>query len=101
MKRGISITLGLAAYVLPALWLWWQYQHVEVRPGGGCGLWLLFAYFWGAALAVLLSGTSVWLGVVGWRRLERPRPFSRLVELAAFALPGVAGVAMIGLIVCG
>ena len=100
MKRRISITLGLAGYVFPALWLGWQYKQAEAGADG-CGLWLLFAYFWGAALAVLLSGASVWLGVVGWRRLEKPRPFSRLAELAAFALPGVAGVAMIGLIVCG
>jgi hypothetical protein len=100
MKRRISIALGFAGYVLPSLWLWWQYQQAEVRPSG-CGLWLLFAYFWGAVLAVLFSGASVWLGVVGWRKLEKPRPFSRFAELAAFALPGVAGVAMIGLIICG
>jgi hypothetical protein len=100
MKHRISIALGLAAYVLPGLWLWWQYQQADARPGA-CGLWLLFAYFWSALLAVLLSGASVWVGVVGWRRLEKPRPFSRLAEVAAFALPGVAGVAMIGLIICG
>jgi len=100
MHHRISIALGLAGYVLPGLWLWLQYQQAEVRPGG-CGLWLLFAYFWGAVLAVLLSGASVWLGVVGWRKLDRPRLFSRLAELGAFALPGVAGVAMIGLIICG
>ncbi len=100
MKRRISITLGLAGYVFPGLWLSWQYEQAEITPGG-CGLWLLFAYFWGAVLAVLLSGASTWLGVVGWRGLERPRPFSRLAELAAFALPGVAGVTMIGLIICG
>ncbi len=100
MKHRISIGLGIAGYVLPGLWLRWQYQQAEVRPGG-CGLWVLFAYFWGAVLAVLLSGSSVWLGVVGWRKLEKPRPFARLAELAAFALPGVAGVTMIGLIICG
>jgi len=98
MRRRISLILGLGGYLFPALWLWWQYEQAPAGPG--CGLWVLFAYFWGAVLAVLLSGTSTCLGVLAWRNFVEPRPLARVIEIAVYTLPGVVGLAIIGLIFC-
>jgi hypothetical protein len=99
MRRQISIILGLAAYLAPALWLWWQYRQAGAMPAT-CGLWQLFAFFWGAVLAMLLSGASMWHAIAAWRGLPKPRPLSRLAEIAACLLPGVAGLTMIWLLIC-
>ncbi len=97
MQRRLSVVFAAAGYVLPLLWLRLQYQQAPSQPGG-CGLWVIFAYFWGAVLAILLSGTGTSLAVVAWRGLQKPRPWVRSVELAGIALPAAAGAGMICLI---
>jgi len=98
MQRRISIVLAASAYSLPVLWLQWQYHEMESSRPNGCGLWQLSAIFWGAIVAVVLSGTGTSIGVIAWRHLQQPRPGFRTAELVGIALPAAAGAGMISLI---
>jgi hypothetical protein len=97
MLRYISISFGVATYLLPALWLW-QQEHQMRADGVHCGMPFVAAIFWSATSAVVLSGTATSCGVVSWRHLQKPRSWFRTAELAGIALPAIAGLALIGLI---
>jgi formate/nitrite transporter FocA (FNT family) len=90
MRRG-AIILAIASVALPFPWAYVSttamYDEAEAKGVYVCGLPALAAFLLAAFACVLMSLTAFVLGVVAYRRLPRPRPLRRLVEIGAIALP--------------
>ncbi|WP_090443365.1 hypothetical protein [Duganella sp. CF458] len=88
------------AYFFYQNWLFSQWAQEQAGNGGfvcGTGIVLLLSFC--AAVTAAFSGTAVLLGLIGYRRMAKPRPGKRLLEIAAIAcatpLAFVAGIILI------
>lgn len=94
MLRCLSFLFAAAAYSVPPLWLQQQHRQMDADRVG-CAFPFISAMFWSAALAVMLSGVAVGLGVFSWCPLKKPRTWLLTLEVAVLALPAVAGIQFI------
>lgn len=101
--RHLSWLLGLCSVALPAALFAYYLQAFSNASAAAtdryiCGMPLLGALMFCLALAMALSLAALAMALTGYLRLERPRPPTRLLEVAAnggvsIALPVVACVA--------
>lgn len=91
--RRASIILAIASLVVPFAWAYVATTafYREASAGGRyvCGLPALANFLLASVVCVLTSAAAFIVGFVAYRRLPRPRPTLRLMEVAALALPSL------------
>lgn len=91
--RRASIILAIASLVVPFAWAYVATTafYREASAGGRyvCGLPALANFLLASVVCLLTSAAAFIVGFVAYRRLPRPRPALRLMEVAALALPSL------------
>ncbi|WP_267221982.1 hypothetical protein [Dyella silvae] len=105
MKRKLSLLLTIIAWIVVPL-LAYLRGEAEAREllahGNACGMPILGLYMAALFLSGLISAVALVLGVLAYRKLARPRPMVRVLELAVVGLPLLlALVVVVGLVVTG
>ena len=95
--RLLSIVFGLAAYAISAIWSGWLI-HLKAPDVFRLGLAEIEVFIASFIYGALPSGIGVIFGILSWRRLEKPRPWLRIMELALIALPAIVGLSLIATI---
>lgn len=89
--RRTSIVLAIASIVVPFAWAYLAttalYREASSKHVYICGLPALANFILASLACVIMSGASFVVGLISYRRLPRPRPRSRMIELAVLALP--------------
>lgn len=94
--RILSWLLLLTAIAGPAAWAYFEMANfAESRPGPGCGLPILGILAVAVLVSGLLSITAAIVGWLAWRRIPRPRPIRRTIEILVLAAPVVVCVVLI------
>ena len=93
--RILSWLLLLTALAGPSVWAYFEMANfAESRPGPGCGLPVLGILAVAVLASGLLSITAAIVGWLAWRRVPRPRPIRRTIEILVLASPAVVCVAL-------
>jgi hypothetical protein len=89
--RRTSVILAIASLVIPFAWAYFVttdfYQEANSQGVYVCGLPALANFILASLVCVIMSIAAFIVGTLAYRRVPRPRPRLRLVELAALALP--------------
>jgi len=89
--RRTSILLAVASVIVPSAWGYFVtmalYRQAASKHVYVCGLPALANFILASLACVIMSAAAFILGLISYRRLARPRPWSRLVEIAVLALP--------------
>ena len=89
--RRTSIILAVASVVVPFTWDYFAtasfYREADKHGVYVCGLPALANFILASLVCVVTSAAALLVGFIAYRRLPRPRPRLRLVELTALALP--------------
>jgi len=81
-----ALSLLPLAYYIYQYWLFAQWAQERASNGQfvcGTGIVLLLGFC--AAVTAAFSGIATLLGFIGYRRIQKPRPGNRLLEVAAVA----------------
>src|SRR5262245_30596596 len=92
--RRASFVLAIASVVGPFTWAYFvtacyrnSSKYGVYIGGGSCRLAALANVILALLVCVMISAIAVVAGFIAYRRLRRPRPWVRLIELVALASP--------------
>lgn len=99
MKRKLSLFLAAVALIGVPVWAYLQGEaetNAQVAARGwACGMPILGLYLFAMFVSGCLSIVALALAVLAYRKLPRPRPRGRFLELVFVALPFFAAAAAI------
>ena len=102
MERMVSWGLGVLAYLAPPIWAHFEkasvYSKYKSQYGYVSGTSLLTVDILAWIGAVLLSALALGFAWLSFRKLPKPRPRGRIVELTILALPPFLPAIFIGLL---